>query len=144
MNSGMLIAVGQAVMQGASWQYKQREASARACGSVSPGFKSSNASSRRRVGSFGMVNPLGSAKGRDRSKRRLDIIRHAMAKPPDDAKKTITKNRKAFHDFTILEQVEAGIVLTGTEVKSLRDGHVILEESFARVADGQAVLLSVT
>ena len=65
-------------------------------------------------------------------------------KPEDDGKKIITRNRKAFHDFTIIEQIEAGIVLTGSEVKSLRDGKVVLEESFARIEDGEARLYGVS
>ena len=54
--------------------------------------------------------------------------------------KTIAKNRKAFHDFHILETLEAGIVLQGTEVKSLREGNVNLRGSFVRVENGEAVL----
>ena len=65
-------------------------------------------------------------------------------KQEDDGKKIIAKNRKAFHDFTIIEQVEAGIVLTGSEVKSLRDGKVVLDESYARIQDGEAQLLGVS
>lgn len=46
---------------------------------------------------------------------------------------TIASNRKARHDFTILENIEAGIELRGTEVKSIRAGHVNLRDAFARV-----------
>ncbi len=67
-----------------------------------------------------------------------------MPKPPDEGKKTIASNRKAFHDFFIEEKVEAGIVLTGSEVKSLRDGKVTLDESYARIQGGQAELHGVT
>jgi SsrA-binding protein len=49
----------------------------------------------------------------------------------------ITTNRKAFRDFHILEKFEAGVELKGTEVKSLRDGLVSLQGSFARVQNGQ-------
>jgi len=49
-------------------------------------------------------------------------------------------NRKAFHDYHILENVEAGLVLTGTEVKSVRAGKVQLREGYARIADGEAWL----
>ncbi len=65
-------------------------------------------------------------------------------KPDDDGKKIITKNRKAFHDFEIIEQIEAGIVLTGSEVKSLRDGKVVLEESYARIDNGEARILGIS
>lgn len=54
--------------------------------------------------------------------------------------KLITRNRKAWHDYFILEQVEAGIALQGTEVKSLRAGRANLKDSFARVRDGEVWL----
>lgn len=47
------------------------------------------------------------------------------------------RNRKAFHDYTFSEKVEAGLVLTGTEVKSLRAGHCELRESYARLSGGE-------
>ena len=49
-------------------------------------------------------------------------------------------NRKAYHDYHILENVEAGLVLTGTEVKSIRAGKVQLREGYARVDRGEAWL----
>ena len=49
-------------------------------------------------------------------------------------------NRKAFHDYAIEQKFEAGIVLVGTEVKSLREGKVNLRESYASVESGQAIL----
>lgn len=49
----------------------------------------------------------------------------------------IAGNRKAFHDYEILETMEAGLELHGTEVKSCRMGSVQLQESFARVENGQ-------
>jgi SsrA-binding protein len=58
--------------------------------------------------------------------------------PPDQ--KTVATNRKARHDFAILEQLECGIVLTGDEVKSLRGGRASLTEAFARVRDGEVWL----
>jgi SsrA-binding protein len=48
--------------------------------------------------------------------------------------KTIAKNRKAFHDFEIIETYEAGISLQGTEVKSLREGRVNLKDSYGQFA----------
>jgi SsrA-binding protein len=54
--------------------------------------------------------------------------------------KLIAHNRKARHDYDILEKVEAGLVLTGTEVKALRLGRVNLKDSFARIEQGSAVL----
>ena len=61
-----------------------------------------------------------------------------MAEP-----KNITVNRKARHDYLIDETVEAGLILTGSEVKSLRDGRVNLKDSFARIRNGRATLVNV-
>ncbi len=54
--------------------------------------------------------------------------------------KTIATNRRARHDYHILETMEAGIVLQGTEVKSLREGKANLKGSFVRIEDGEAIL----
>jgi len=51
--------------------------------------------------------------------------------------KQIAANKKAFHDFFITETFEAGLVLTGTEVKSLRTGQVNLRESYCRLRGGE-------
>jgi SsrA-binding protein len=56
-------------------------------------------------------------------------------------RKPIVENRRARHDFHILERVEAGIVLSGTEVKSLRDGGGNLREAYAQLRDGEAFLV---
>lgn len=55
----------------------------------------------------------------------------------DKSKKIVAQNRKAHHDYFIEETIECGIVLTGTEVKSLRAGKVNLRESYAVVKDGE-------
>ncbi len=52
----------------------------------------------------------------------------------------IARNRKAFHDYTVLDKIEAGIVLLGSEVKSLREGQCNLKDSYASVEDGQVRL----
>ncbi len=52
-------------------------------------------------------------------------------------KQLVAKNRKAFHDYEIVETYEAGIVLQGTEVKSVREGRVNLKDSYAQVKDGE-------
>ena len=54
--------------------------------------------------------------------------------------KTVVSNRKARHDYEILERFETGIVLSGAEVKSLRGGHGSLAEAFGRVRDGEVWL----
>lgn len=58
--------------------------------------------------------------------------------------KPIAENRKARHDYFIDEVIEAGMVLTGTEVKSLRAGRVNLRDSFARFDKGELFLLTAT
>ncbi len=55
--------------------------------------------------------------------------------------KTVCTNRKARHEYKILDTVEAGLVLTGSEVKSLRAGHASLQESHARIEDGEVFLV---
>jgi len=59
------------------------------------------------------------------------------------AEKTIAINRKARHEYHIEETVEAGLVLTGTEIKSIRAGRVNLQDSFAQVKDGEMWLFNV-
>ena len=72
-----------------------------------------------------------------------------MAKDPGRAKaaggkrgskQTIATNRKARHNYSILEEFEAGVALQGTEVKSLREGHASLADAFATVDDGEVWL----
>ncbi len=55
--------------------------------------------------------------------------------------KLIADNRKARHDYHLLDRVEAGIALTGTEVKSLREGRVELRQAYADVRDGEVWLI---
>lgn len=57
--------------------------------------------------------------------------------------KVVASNRRARHDYQILDQVEAGLVLEGSEVKSLREGQAQLKDSFAHIRDGEAFLLGV-
>lgn len=56
--------------------------------------------------------------------------------------KIITTNKKAFHEYHIFETFQAGIVLTGTEIKSIRAGRVNLKDSFARIENGEVWLYS--
>ena len=58
-----------------------------------------------------------------------------------NARKVIAENRKARHDFHIVERLEVGIALTGTEVKSLRDGGGNIRESYAQLRDGEMFLI---
>jgi SsrA-binding protein len=55
--------------------------------------------------------------------------------------KLICRNKRAYHEYTIGDQLECGIVLTGTEVKSLREGTASLEDAYAKIEDGEVWLL---
>jgi SsrA-binding protein len=63
-----------------------------------------------------------------------------MGKEKDSFEKAVATNRKAYHDYFVEEKFEAGIMLQGTEVKSLRDGRVNLQDSYASVKGGEAFL----
>jgi len=58
----------------------------------------------------------------------------------EHASKVVATNRKAYHDYFIEDKFEAGMVLTGTEVKSLRDGRANLQDSYASVKNGEVFL----
>jgi len=63
-----------------------------------------------------------------------------MGKEKDSFEKAVATNRKAYHDYFIEEKFEAGIMLQGTEVKSLRDGRVNLQDSYASVKGDEVFL----
>ncbi|MGH8966736.1 MAG: SsrA-binding protein SmpB [Actinomycetes bacterium] len=63
-----------------------------------------------------------------------------MAKEKDTGRKMVAQNKKARHDYTILDTYEAGVALMGTEVKSLRLGRASLVDSFATIDDGEVFL----
>jgi SsrA-binding protein len=63
-----------------------------------------------------------------------------MARP--QGTKLIVDNRRARHDYELLDRYEAGIVLTGTEVKSLREGRVVLGQAYAELRDGEVWLVN--
>lgn len=63
--------------------------------------------------------------------------------PREAGRKLIAQNRKARHDYTILDRYEAGVVLAGTEVKSLRAGRASLVDGFATISDGEVWLQNV-
>jgi SsrA-binding protein len=64
----------------------------------------------------------------------------ATKEKPKSDRKVVTANRKARHEYSIEDTVEAGLVLTGTEIKSIRAGRVSLADSYARVENGEAWL----
>lgn len=61
--------------------------------------------------------------------------------PRSEGRRPIAENRRARHDYEILEKIEAGIALKGTEVKSIRGGKVQLKDSYVEVRDGDAYLI---
>lgn len=76
------------------------------------------------------------------------IIAATMAKKQRSTKnetpqgdRVITQNRRAFHDYFIEEQLETGIVLSGTEIKSIREGKVTIAEAYVRIQNGELWLI---
>ncbi len=65
-----------------------------------------------------------------------------MAKKKVTNDRTVARNKKAFHDYEILERFEAGLVLEGSEVKALRAGRVNLKDSFVKIIKNEAYLLN--
>jgi SsrA-binding protein len=65
----------------------------------------------------------------------------AAKKSDEDDIHLICRNKRAFHDYVISDRLECGIVLTGTEVKSLREGAANLEDSYAKMDGGEVWLL---
>ena len=64
-----------------------------------------------------------------------------MPQETESAERVVAQNRRARHDYFVLDTVEAGIVLTGTEVKSLRQGKASLAEAYAAIENGEAFVL---
>ena len=70
-------------------------------------------------------------------------MRRMAPTPPPDGQHTIVTNRKARHEYEILETIEAGIALIGPEVKSMREGRVHLTDAYASVEKGEMILRNV-
>src|SRR5262249_42216511 len=69
-----------------------------------------------------------------------------MARTPkqhdaEESVQNICRNKRAFHEYEVMDRLECGIVLTGTEVKSLREGAANLEDAYAKIEDGEVWLL---
>ncbi len=62
-------------------------------------------------------------------------------KDDEDGIKNITRNKRAFHEYEVMDSLECGIVLTGTEVKSLREASCSLEDAYAKIEDGELWLI---
>jgi SsrA-binding protein len=65
-----------------------------------------------------------------------------MAEKRDSGEKVMATNKKAFHDYFVLEKIEAGIALLGTEVKAIRESRLNLKDSYAMVQAGEAYLFN--
>jgi SsrA-binding protein len=63
-------------------------------------------------------------------------------KGADDGIQVICRNKRAFHEYEISDRLECGVVLTGTEVKSLRDGHALLEDAYAKIEGDEVWMLN--
>jgi SsrA-binding protein len=59
----------------------------------------------------------------------------------DDGIKVICRNKRALHEYNVFDALECGLVLTGTEVKSLRDGSASLEDAYAKITNGELWLI---
>ena len=66
-----------------------------------------------------------------------------MAKHKQKDQNVLARNRKANHDYTILDTIECGLVLKGTEIKSIRAGRMNLKDGFARIEKGEVLLYNV-
>ena len=82
--------------------------------------------------------------GRPLRSRSIATAKSSKKKPVDkahDNQRVVAENRKARHNYEVLDTLECGVVLVGSEVKSLRSGHVSLEESYGRVREGEVWLV---
>jgi len=73
--------------------------------------------------------------------RRVSVKKPRKTAASADGVQTVATNRKAFHDYFIEDKTEAGLVLTGTEVKSLREGRAQLKDSYIQFRSGEAFLI---
>ena len=67
----------------------------------------------------------------------------ARKTPREEARRLVAENRKARHDYHVLDTWEAGVSLLGTEVKAIREGRVNLRDSYARIDNGEAWVMNV-
>ncbi len=89
-------------------------------------------------------SPAGRAPCAPQKRRRSITAAKPGKKPPDkehDNERLVCQNRKAGHDYLVLDAMECGLVLLGSEVKSLRAGKVSLDESYARLKEGEVWLI---
>jgi SsrA-binding protein len=70
-----------------------------------------------------------------------DMARNQKKEKDEEGVKLICRNKRAFHEYEIFDRLECGLALTGTEVKSLREGSSSLEDAYAKIEDGEVWLL---
>ena len=93
----------------------------------------------------GDYRPIGMAAAKQKSRAAGSHPGSAKdrGKPAAEANRVVASNRRARHDYEIIDSVECGIVLQGSEVKSLRAGRIALQDSYARIIDGEMWLFGV-
>src|SRR5947199_2235783 len=69
------------------------------------------------------------------------MARNSKKDKDEEGLQVICRNKRAFHEYTVSDRMECGIVLTGTEVKSLREGSASLEDAYAKVEGGEVWLI---
>src|SRR5438093_301128 len=69
------------------------------------------------------------------------MARHDKKDDQEEGIKVVARNKRAFHQYNVFDRLECGIALTGTEVKSLRDGSASLEDAYAKLEGGEVWLL---
>ena len=69
------------------------------------------------------------------------MAKSSKKKTDDSNERVISENRKAYHNYLVLDALECGVILQGSEVKSLREGRISLEEAYARVKDDEVWLI---
>ena len=97
---------------------------------------------RLSVAQIALYNPFIDTRPRRRGRPSMakSTSKDKKGKADDESFKIVARNRRARHEFDLLDSIEAGIVLTGTEVKSLRSGKASLEESYAGIDNGEVWL----
>jgi SsrA-binding protein len=83
----------------------------------------------------------GAAASREGRLPGLGVPKPPGARPKPDLLKSVATNRKAFHDYFVSDRLEVGLVLSGTEVKSLREGRAQLKDSYVQFREGEAFLV---
>ncbi|MGH9079341.1 MAG: SsrA-binding protein SmpB [Acidimicrobiales bacterium] len=85
----------------------------------------------------------GGRKGGGRTANRAGSGKSASGSARPDSDRLVASNRRARHDYEIIDTIECGLVLQGSEVKSLRAGRIALQDTYARIIDGEMWLFGV-